>query len=296
MRILLTIPHVYKPADNGLYGSTSATPEARMEALCQAMLSLHQAFGKRHCIFDQDAHQVLPLAQVNHAIVDIVVCTTPSHHLLADLPVAQGLYQHVVCHPPDPMWLGFECHAVLRDRLGHYDFYGYMEDDVVINDPFFFTKLRQFTGQFGNKALLQPHRYEISYRTPVQKAYLDGNLPKSVTASYQNIDDIPVLEGTLLGMPVRFCRTSNPHAACFFLNAEQMAEWIDQSHFLERDAGFMGPLESAASLGIMRTFRVYKPHWEHAHMVEVRHFDARYIEGTFGMASPNTPSGANIAG
>jgi hypothetical protein len=34
---------------------------------------------------------------------------------------------------------------------------------------------------------------------------------------------------------------------------------------------FIGPLESAACLGIMRTFRVYKPTGEHTRFLKIMH-------------------------
>jgi hypothetical protein len=38
--------------------------------------------------------------------------------------------------------------------------------------------------------------------------------------------------------------------------------------FFDRDTSFIGPLESAATLGIMRAFRIYKPAPEHAAFLE----------------------------
>ena len=43
-----------------------------------------------------------------------------------------------------------------------------------------------------------------------------------------------------------------------------------------RDTSFVGPLESAATLGIMRTFKVYKPARENANFLEVEHYGRRF--------------------
>jgi hypothetical protein len=56
-----------------------------------------------------------------------------------------------------------------------------------------------------------------------------------------------------------------------------MAHWAAQPYFLDRDTGFIGPLESAATLGIMRTFRVYKPANENANFLEIEHYGNGYI-------------------
>ncbi len=40
---------------------------------------------------------------------------------------------------------------------------------------------------------------------------------------------------------------------------------------MDRSDKFIGPQESAASLGIMRTFMVYKPAGEYARFLEIMH-------------------------
>ncbi|WP_207436498.1 hypothetical protein, partial [Sabulibacter ruber] len=51
-----------------------------------------------------------------------------------------------------------------------------------------------------------------------------------------------------------------------------------QPFFLDRDASFVGPLESAATLGIMRSFKIYKPHESCANFLEIHHACNRYLE------------------
>ena len=72
-------------------------------------------------------------------------------------------------------------------------------------------------------------------------------------------------------------RTSNPHSGCFFLNAAQMIAWANRGDFLDRATGFIGPLESAATLGIMRAFRVYKAAEDNAAFFEIEHFGTGFI-------------------
>jgi hypothetical protein len=50
-----------------------------------------------------------------------------------------------------------------------------------------------------------------------------------------------------------------------------MTYWAEQPHFLDRDASWCGPLESAATLGIMKTFRLYKPAPENLDFLEIEH-------------------------
>lgn len=78
-------------------------------------------------------------------------------------------------------------------------------------------------------------------------------------------------------MPMTFRRALNPHSGCYFLNANQMAYWASQPYFLDRDTRFVGLLESAATLGIMKTFRVYKTAPEQAGFFEIQHFGKKYL-------------------
>jgi hypothetical protein len=47
---------------------------------------------------------------------------------------------------------------------------------------------------------------------------------------------------------------------------------------MDRDTTFVGPLESAATLGIMKTFRVYKTVPEQAYLFEIEHSGSRYLD------------------
>jgi hypothetical protein len=97
-------------------------------------------------------------------------------------------------------------------------------------------------------------------------------LRERVTAPFQDLSQARPLVGTVLGAPVVFQGTLNPHSGCYFLNARQMELWTKPPYFLDRDTSFIGPLESAATLGIMRTFAVYKPAPQNASFLEVQHF------------------------
>jgi len=169
------------------------------------------------------------------------------------------------------MELGYECQAVLREQLGRYDYYCYQEDDLIPRDPLWFQKLTWFNQFAGEDCLLQPHRYEVSTRQGFRKAYIDGDLPLDKTLLYQDIGDRWQLSFDAFGRRVRFLRPKNPHAGCYFLTAAQFEHWMCKPYFLDRERSFYSHLESAATLGIMRTFRIYKPAPEHAGLFEIQH-------------------------
>jgi hypothetical protein len=276
MRILLTIAHFFKP-DSGPHASQRKDPQPRLQALTLNIAGLHQLFGKAQNLISIAQRLTFPANQMQAHELDIVVCTTQCDHLVHELSLPYHFYKHCPTQA-EPMLLGFECQAILRDCLGQYDYYCFLEDDLILHDPWFFAKLNWFTQQAGNNCLLQPNRYEISNHSLVCKAYIDGDLAARVTAPFQQIKERFKIEGNIMGIPITFRRALNPHSGCYFLNADQMAHWASQPYFLDRDTSFVGPLESAATLGIMKTFRIYKPAPEQANFLEIQHFGAKFLE------------------
>lgn len=281
MRILVAIPHFFDLSCQARrapgHGALAGDPAPRIEALSACIASLHQLFGGPQVLIDIARREAKDAnAHFAAAKLDVVICTTRGQHLLARLPLDKSAFWH---HPTDaePLLLGFECHAALYERLGDYDYYCYLEDDLIIRDPWFFAKLGWFHGQVGAGAVLLPNRYEVARGGVAWKAYLDGDLAAEVSAPFQNIAVAPELKGTCLGLELTFRRPSNPHAGCFFLTNDQMRAWATRSDFLDRDTRFVGPLESAATLGVMRAFRIYKPAPEVASFLEIEHSGTAFI-------------------
>ena len=277
MRVLITIPHYFQSArqtgqSRARHASQSGDAESRVQALTSSILSLHQLFGAEQSILQIAERLTKPANQPSRAEVHIVLCTVADEHLLKQLPVDRSLYHHYVSDL-EPMMLGFQCHSVLRDRWGNYDYYGYgyLEDDLTLHDPWLFAKLAWFNHWVGQDKVLQPNRFERRSVPRDQKVYIDGDLVSGATSRFQNVQDKPQLGSQVMGVPVVFRRTLNPHSGCFFLNAHQLQHWINQPHFLDRDTSFVGPLESAATLGVMRTFKIYKPVPENANFLEIEH-------------------------
>ncbi len=276
MRILFTIAHFFNPEGSGQHGSLRKDPQTRRIALTTCLTSLKALYGKSQYIIDIGKHEAIPANQGNSYDIDIIVCTTKGFHLLSQIPLSSDFLMHHSTNV-EPMLLGFECQAVLKSCLGKYDYYCYLEDDLVLHDPWLFVKLKWFNHHTGNGNLLQPNRYELSPLGTVQKAYIDGNLKPEITAKFQNIREQPQLKGKIMEKVIAFHRTLNPHSGCYFLNDEQMAEWASKPYFLDRDTSFIGPLESAATLGVMQTFRLYKPAATDASFLEIQHFGTTFL-------------------
>jgi len=282
-RVLFVIPHFYAPG-NGFYGSTGRSSTVRVAALERTITGLHQTLGSRQAFLLWLQQYALGkgnghVIRANDSLcseIDVIVCTTGGGHLISGLNLPAGSYTHQTL-AAEPMSLGFACHHVLRDNLGRYDWYCYLEDDLLISDPLFLSKLDWFVKEFGEETTLSPHRFERSMREPVHKLYHDGSVRPDFTSAWQDVSDRQFLEHQALGLNLRFERWPNPHSGCFFLNARQMEHWASKPYFGDGDSSFAGPLESAASLGIIKTFRQYKPCTVNAGFLELEHLHPRYL-------------------
>jgi hypothetical protein len=283
MRILVTIPHYHRPdPSRALYGSCTA-PGPRVAALTACLSFLHQTFG----VSSRMVHSEHPIgglaanAALSHNL-DVMVCTTRDDHLLNQIP--GNLFQHVPT-TAEPMLLGFECHSLLRDNIGRYDWYVFMEDDNVITDTLLFDKLSWFLTLAGPNATLLPNRYERHPSRPGVKLYVDGQTQRpEVAAQFQDRNDRPEVTGELFGREWVFKRVDNPHSGAFFLNATQMEAFAAAPHFLDRATGFWSALDSAATLSLMRSFRVYKPGLRNAGFLEMLHAHNRELGTKKSMA------------
>jgi hypothetical protein len=276
MKILITIPHYYAKSSQKKHGS-ERSPDPRIHALSMCLFNIHSIFGKSQCMID--IHKKIAVA-VNHDLsntMDVVVSTTDNKHILEHLNIPKTYYHRHQVSLENPKNLGFECQKILKSNLGSYDFYCFMEDDLIINDAWFFEKIKWFNTLIGHNNLLQPNRFESSPGGTMLKAYIDGDIHPEATARFQNTKDSPTLNGTFLTRQTSFQRALNPHSGCFFLNQSQMAHWAKQDYFMDMDTSFISPLESSASLGIMKTFRVYKPSPVNACFLEIQHFGDQFL-------------------
>lgn len=284
MKILFAIPHYFDPQGGAGYRSLIGEPQPRVDALSACVMNVHHLFGPAQKTLSIARRLTLPANAALCHSVNVVICTIGERHLLSRLPVPADVYEQHGCQC-EPKLLGFECQQVLRDALDRYDYYCYLEDDLVLHDPLVFLKLAWFTRQAGMECLLQPNRYETPRNTVGGKIYIDGDIRPHVTGRYRDQLSVPELRFEALGTDIVFYGALNPHAGCFFLTAAQMKHWAAQPWFGDRDAGFIGPLESAATLGILRSFRVYKPAVENAAFFEIQHYD----EGYLGYAGAELP-------
>ncbi|MGE0719919.1 MAG: hypothetical protein AB7P02_31030 [Alphaproteobacteria bacterium] len=295
MRVLAVIPHYFAGSPDGKHGSERAdAADQRAAALSAAICGLRQNLGAKQwranvrrltgeSVTGADGEPVqrgelhCSMANVPHraAALDIVVVTTAGRHLagrLGHLP--QGWFETVSVDVP-PRQLGFACQDVLAARAEGYDWLCYLEDDVIVSDPLFLTKVAFVETETGGEAVLMPNRFELLLGRHIEKLYVDGPHSHGFTAAWQDVSMHRRFHIRLLNSVVEIERATNPHAGCFFISARQFARWRSKPWFGSRDSSFVGPLESAATLGLMKTFRLYKPAVACAGFLEAEHRNNR---------------------
>ena len=281
MRFLFAIPHHFASDGVGYHGSTGPNPRPRQLALAGCVTALHGHFAGPAVEADWGGRRLVPANAPRHH-VDVVVLTAGGRHVLDGFTYPTGFFYHHQVDCP-PMELGHAARAFLAQRIGAYDWYGFLEDDLRLHDPWFFAKLDWFLAEAGDDKVLLPNRFEMSVRWPARKVYADGPIRREQSPVHWNELGPETIEGRVMGRHLRFRRAANPHAGCWFLTGRQMDRFAAAAHFVDRDRSFIGPLESAATLALMRSFAVYKPALDCADFLEIEHQDDRFMRVIAGL-------------
>jgi len=276
MRLLFAVTHYYDAAGGGRHGSLGSDPAPRVAALRQLVLQLHRLFGSPAGVLNHLKRRV-DQAHDGTGELTILICVSGEKHLLGQLDDLAGGFTAVACEPEDPKLLGFACHRELAARFGDYDYSCYLEDDILINDSDFFLKLAHFNRVFGNQLLLLPNRIETTQDLArLRRFYIDGDYNPDSTQTYRQLTG-QRFSLDHLGTAVQFVQPLNPHAGCFFLNRQQAAAYFDSEASRAIDVSFHGPLESAATLGMLKTFQIVKPHYDSGRFLTVEHAGRNFM-------------------
>lgn len=282
MRLLIGVVHYYK-SGNGRHGSLAANPAPRVHALAELILQLHRLFGAPAATLNHMARCVQGVDDQAGAL-SLRVCVSGDAHVLPQLEHLQGLYQPVACEPQDPKLLGFACQRHLAEAWAAaeatgepYDYVAYLEDDIVLSDADFFLKLARFNAAFGDGYLLMPNRVETLERQgQLSRFYIDGDYNPSASEAYRQSGGIQLCFEHL-GQSVLFVQPFNLHAGCFFLNRAQASTYFQSGYAGVEDASFHGPLESAATLGVLKTFQLMKPALSNGRFLTVNHAGRNFM-------------------
>lgn len=206
------------------------------------------------------------LTSFAHCELSIVVQTLPNRHITAYLPEYQINCIQVQEGPEcDPMFVGFRLQEEFVNKVDEFDWFLFIEDDIILSDAFTLEKLEKFTQKSGSEnAILFPNRYEMYQGT---KRYID--LTIDTVLAWNKLSGVEIDK-------VKFAEFTNPHAAFYCLSRKQMKQWIKSGRLWKNQVVNVGPLESAATFCLLECFSIYKPHPSNLNYFEVRHYDSKY--------------------
>ena len=278
MRILVAVVHHWNPEGGGKHASLRPDPRPRKEALEQQLLSLRR-LGPVQGTVDFSTLHFKPVNESLGHLIDIRLITDGEHTVINHLDDGyKSLFIEERTKPITSFHLGFEAQRFLASKLDdNYDLYCYLEDDLIINDPLLLHKINWFNKELGDSKLVLPHRVEFrNIPQSVQKLYIDGPLDHNLLKTL--IPDPPqsLLAGTPAGR-IMYESPSNPHSGCFFLTHSQLEFWTKEASWQDGDVSYVSPLESAATLGIVKNFSIYKPVLPYAAWMEIQHWGASFI-------------------
>jgi len=280
MKIVIAVPHYFYPDPSKRYVSVRADMKyERLYGLMDCLTLLHANVGRKPFQREVETKVCNPVLRKESIELEVLVVTTRGRHLLNMATLPKNYYTHLELDV-EPMEIEFECQRILAERADQFDYLCFLEDDLIIQDPLFFEKIVWFNESVKNAyCLLQANRFEIVTKPDFQKLYIDCDVA-SFTSKYQDITVDSEIKLPFLNGEVIFKRRHNPHAGSYFLSREQLKIWMRQSYFYDKDCSMVGPLESAATLGIMKTFKLYKAAWEMAEFFELQHWGAYYASRT----------------
>lgn len=189
--------------------------------------------------------------------IEIVIVIHSQQTCLDAVLLANYQYLRVLpCPNVDPHLLGLSA----RDYLIHHpdpaDLNLYLEDDLVIHDELFLDKLLWVARATEYESILMPHRYEllpVSHRS--SKLLVDGHIEFEGSCDW-HVPETGVFSNRFLdGRLISFDRPVNPHSGFFGLSKYQVESIANKELPVN---GFVGPLETAATLTPGLFFQILK--------------------------------------
>lgn len=271
-RVVVAIPHCTVGGE-GRYGSVTQGRDRREELLRQTIAGAIHTFSDWGVVLSHRARETHVIEDALGARLEIVV-VVPAGNEAKSRMGAYGDLVTWVDFAGDPRELGFECHRQLLARREEGDWFCYMEDDMLLGDPLSLQKAKWFTRGAGNPlAVLMPVRIEETRDYVGAVLQCDGpiGLRRWLGPVRQDVIDL-----RFMGQLLRFVRPSNPHAGMFLVSRAQLDALALDAAFGRPSAEFVGLLESAATLAVMRALVPYKPSAPFAKFFSVRHLGARF--------------------
>ena len=175
----------------------------------------------------------------------------------------------------DPRELGLAARDWLISHPSPADLNLYLEDDLVIQDPWFADKILWMAHRSNHQCVLLPHRYELTHRLDLpSRLLIDGDIDHCAFEAWHR-PSASIATGEFRGQQgIQFDCPSNPHSGCFGISRPQLL--FLQGQELPRD-GFVGPLETAATYTVGSAFMIVKPALANRRFLMIEHGHPSYL-------------------
>jgi len=285
LRVRVAIPHFFQEqAGEGPYGSSRrGARAARALALgrcLSALLDLQRGARDLRLHIGGRRIEHLPAQPPAGAVLErplelqIQVCTDGEHQIDEVLELFAGRIEVQSLVIDDPRSLALRSRDQLIREGEIADLTLYLEDDLVIADPLFLDKQAWFLAQTEGRMVLMPHRYERVDRGGAGVMLIDGPLRDDFIQRFCTPSADRVIGSFGSGPPIHFDVPANPHAGCFCLSRPQ----VERLRGLPLpQEGFVGPLETAATLTVLQHLEVLKPSLPHWRFLSVEHAHAAFL-------------------
>ena len=164
MKVLLAIPHVFAPKPGSLYSSqTEAKRSLKQEALLRATIGNLNRHQKRHWIhasLGKDKPVVNRELSSPQGVELTIRLFTPPDASLADVLPEDPNLERLDPGVSDYSKVPQVASRHLLEQAEDYDLVGYMEDDLVVSDPEFFSKILYLDRCSNGRYAFLPHRCE----------------------------------------------------------------------------------------------------------------------------------------
>ncbi len=283
MKVLISIPHVFAPKKDSLYSSENeskrTTKQTALEQTTIGNLCRHSYLHWIHASLGKGKSIVTRELQTQCGVDLTIQLYTPPEETLADrLPSNSKLE---IVNPNVNNYTDIPLIASRRvlEQAEEYDLIGYMEDDLLIEDPEFFAKINYLEKSTDGSYAFLPHRCE---RMPNKGDVIlsgdpDGGRPDLFWDTKESISFAwPLGKRT-------FYRATNPHSGCFFLSKRQalMVANFWKAKNWKADYVLSGPLETACSGILLPLLKLMKPIPTHYRFLSIIHQDSLWKRHSF---------------
>ncbi|WP_320675941.1 hypothetical protein [Prochlorococcus sp. MIT 1300] len=279
MRILIGIPHVFRPQEGSRLSSENSEKRAlKKKALQEASLGNLDRLRDTQWVHRYENNRWFTLEQsASGHEVNLQLHIVEPWSLFEELLIEQGLAKEmeVIRHKiKDPTDLPLAVTRSLLEQAAidkEIDLVIYLEDDISIDDRELPEKIKHLVLKAGNEYVFMPHRCERL--SGIGDVVLAGEPIEKRPDLFWATEEELIIDW--LNTPKSFRRVVNPHSGCFFLTQEQsvIAHNYWHSRKWQIDYHWAGKMEMACTGIFLPIFKMMKTRPEQARFFQVRHND-----------------------